>query len=100
MGWDVCSRSRAWNLLLRRRTSPGARGGDCLPFHCPPEVVFRAQEERLLPLRAVIQVSGAEGVEQCRFLGLAPGLGQESSSRPGGAFLISGSPVVVVPLSS
>lgn len=24
VGWDVCSRSRAWNLLLRRRTSPGA----------------------------------------------------------------------------
>lgn len=76
------------------------RDSDCLPFHCPPEVVFRAPEECLLLLRAVIQGSGAEGVEQDRFFGLAPGLGQESSSWPGGAFLISGSPVVVVPLSS
>lgn len=100
MGWDGCSHSRASDLLLRRRTSPGVRGGDCLPFHCPPEVVFRAPEERLLLLRAVIQGSGAEGLEQCRFFGLDPGLDQESSSRPGGAFFISGSPVVVVPFSS
>ena len=69
-GWvdcDVGNCSRGWNLLLRWRTSTGVRGSDCLPFHCPREVVVKDPKERLLRClfpRAVIQGFGANGVEQ------------------------------------